>query len=141
MATWEEFETEASELAGEIRRVFEAEESHVLATIRQDGSPRVSGNEVIFEGDELMLGVMLGAVRIRDLRRDGRFALHSHPGTSGDAKLSGVAIEVDPDKEAERGHTLFRLDLNQAVFTVVRDDTYLLIRTWHPGGPVTAVKR
>ena len=142
MATWHEFESDAVELAGEVRRVLEAEVSHVLATIRQDGSPRVSGIEVAFRGEELTIGSMFGAVKARDLRRDGRFALHSHPGDSGDAKLSGIAVAMDPDEGPARDHDLFRFDLLQAVFVRVGDDhEHLLIRTWQPGQPVRAVRR
>ncbi|MGW0997260.1 hypothetical protein ACWD5V_29085 [Streptomyces sp. NPDC002523] len=40
MATWKQFEEEAAELAAKVRARFEAHETHVLATIRKDGSPR-----------------------------------------------------------------------------------------------------
>ena len=50
MATWEDFEQEAPEPAALVRARFEAEKHHVLATLRKDGSPRVSGTEVDFVG-------------------------------------------------------------------------------------------
>jgi len=55
MATWQQFEREASDLAAEVRRVLTAQVSHVLATVRRDGSPRVSGTEIAFDGPELTL--------------------------------------------------------------------------------------
>lgn len=140
MASWEKFETEAAELAAEVRRVFEAATSHVLATLRKDGSPRVSGIEVAFTESELTFGSMLGAMKVRDLLRDGRFALHSNPAEGGDAKVSGVAVELEsgPDRTS---HT-FRLDLRQVVFTAVGDDEqHLLIQVWRPGRPVERIKR
>jgi len=95
MATWEEFAREAPELAAAVRARFTATKHHVLATLRRDGSPRVSGTEVDFRGADLTLGSMSGARKASDLRRDGRFALHANPGDGsmafGDAKLAGVA--------------------------------------------------
>lgn len=140
VATWRQFEFEADELAGLVRRAFQAATGHVLATLRRDGSPRVSGTEVAFDGTDMTIGSMTGAVKARDLQRDGRFALHSSPAESGDAKVSGVAVEVG--SAAERGSHLFRLDLEQAVFTSLGDDgKHLLIQVWRPGQPVERVKR
>jgi hypothetical protein len=149
MTTWQEFESEAPRLAEAARSCFTAAESHVLATLRRDGSPRVSGTEVDFRGSELFIGSMLGAVKALDLRRDGRCAIHANPGTElggGDAKLAGVAVEVtDPAEiEALQGNSepchVFRLGLTEAVLTSVRDDT-LVIDTWHPGRPAERIER
>ena len=138
MATWQQFEREAAELAAEVWRVLTAQVSHVLATVRRDGSPRVSGTEVAFDGAELTIGSMLGAMKARDLLRDGRFALHSCPGPDGDAKLSGVAVA---DASVDQHHS-FRLDLRQAVFTGIGDDRkHLLIQVWRPGQGVERIKR
>ena len=139
MATWQQFEESAGELAAQVRRVFKAEVSHVLATLRRDGSPRVSGTEVSFDGPDLTIGSMLGAVKARDLLRDARFALHSNPGPDGDAKLAGVAV-VDTDPELD--HHRFRLDIEQAVFTAIGDDRkHLLVQVWRPGQEVARIKR
>ncbi|PRX01470.1 UNVERIFIED_ORG: pyridoxamine 5'-phosphate oxidase [Actinomadura viridilutea] len=149
MATWKQFEEEAPELAAKIRARFEAAETHVLATLRRDGSPRVSGSEVDFLGPDLAFGSMLNAVKARDLRRDGRCAIHAHPAEGGDAKVAGVAVEVT-DPEEKKTYTTgteppgdfhaFRLDLTEAVFTSVEDDE-LVIRFWRPGEPVRTVRR
>ncbi|HZD38745.1 MAG TPA: pyridoxamine 5'-phosphate oxidase family protein, partial [Actinomycetes bacterium] len=56
MATWEQFTSEAPELAAAVRARFEATKHHVLATVRRDGSPRVSGTEVDFHGPDLIVG-------------------------------------------------------------------------------------
>ena len=138
MATWQQFEREASDLAAEVRRVLTAQVSHVLATVRRDGSPRVSGTEIAFDGPELTIGSMLNAMKARDLLRDGRFAMHSCPGPDGDAKLSGVAVGDASVSE----HHKFRLDLRQAVFTGLGDDgKHLLIQVWRPGREVERIKR
>src|SRR5215204_6233773 len=95
-APWSTFEAEAPALAAATRARFTATKHHVLATLRADGSPRVSGTEVQFHGDDIVAGSMAEAVKVRDLRRDGRFALHANPGDGsmegGDAKIAGVAV-------------------------------------------------
>jgi hypothetical protein len=146
MASWLEFSQAAPELAKQVRARFDAAESHVLATLRRDGSPRVSGTEVTFAGAHIMVGSMLGALKAQDLRRDGRFAIHASPGGSGDVKLAGVAAEVtDPAQiEAVQGNTqpchLFRLDLAEAVLTEV-ENTTLVVTAWRPGVPLVRFER
>ncbi|RAJ43518.1 pyridoxamine 5'-phosphate oxidase [Kitasatospora sp. SolWspMP-SS2h] len=156
MTTWQEFEQQAPDLAPRIRARFEAHKHHVLATLTRDGSPRVSGTEVDFQGPELFLGSMAGAVKAADLRRDGRCALHSNPGpgtdmVGGDAKLSSRAVELtDPAEIAAYEAALpgpppgpyhaFRLELTGAVLTEVADD-HLVISSWRPGEAVRVVER
>lgn len=149
MATWQEFESEAGELASAVRARFEAAETHVLATLRKDGSPRVSGSEVGFCDPDLWFGSMLNAVKAHDLRRDGRCAIHAHPQEGGDAKVAGVAVEVT-DPEEKRGYTTgseppgdfhaFRLDLREAVLTAVHGDE-LVVELWRPGAAVRTFRR
>jgi hypothetical protein len=155
MATWEQFSREAPDLAKAVRARFEATKHHVIATLRRDGSPRVSGTEVDFFGPDLIIGSMWQAVKAKDLQRNGRFALHSNPGDSsmegGDAKISGRAIEVtDPDELrafVAREHPpepfhLFRLSLEEVVRTSISpDEKYLVIESWRPGGPVRTIDR
>ena len=155
MATWEQFTGEAPDLATAVRARFEAAKHHVMATLRRDGSPRVSGTEVSFYGPDLIFGSMWQAVKARDLQRDGRVALHANPGDGtmegGDVKVAGRAIEVtDPAElgsfvEAEHPPEpfhLFRLSLDEVVRTSVSPgEKYLVIETWRPGRPVQRVER
>src|SRR5271154_4668316 len=148
MTTWAQFEAEAAELAAIVRERFEAAETHILATLRKDGAPRVSGSEVAFKGEDLTFGSMLGAVKALDLRRDGRCAIHAHPSTGGDVKVAGVAMEVAGDAKnahVPEGETLdsfhaFRLDLREAVYTVPEGDE-LVIRLWQPGQGLRVIRR
>ncbi|GGK06342.1 pyridoxamine 5'-phosphate oxidase [Streptomyces camponoticapitis] len=149
MATWKRFESEEPEFASKVRARFEAAETHVLATLRKDGSPRVSGSEVAFLGPDLSFGSMPDAVKARDLRRDGRCAIHAHPSADGDAKVTGVATEVTDPEEKRRYTTgseppgdfhAFRLDLAEVVLTGVEGDE-LVIRLWRPGRPLETVRR
>lgn len=155
MTTWQDFEHEAPDLAPLVRARFEANRHHVLATLRKDGAPRVSGTEVQFVGADLTIGSMWGAVKALDLRRDGRFALHSNPGdetmADGDAKVSGTAVEItDPVELAAYESDLpqappgplhaFRLQPGHVVLTTVEGDR-LHIRSWQPGAEVRSVYR
>jgi hypothetical protein len=143
MPSWSEFEEEAPELAARVRERLEAHRHKTIATLRRDGSPRISGTETELEDGELWIGSMRDALKARDLRRDPRFALHSGSDDpdvwTGDAKLAGVAEEVSaPDATSHR----FRLDL-QEVSTVGLDDERkaLVIDVWTPGKGVRTIKR
>lgn len=146
MPSWSEFEAAAPELAARVRERLDAHTHKTIATIRRDGSPRISGIETRFEDGELWIGSMWHGVKALDLQRDPRFALHSgsdEPSSwKGDAKLAGVAEEItDPDQEGERAHR-FRLDLRE-VSTVRLDDarTHLIIDIWTLEKGVRQIKR
>lgn len=150
MASWSEIEAAAPELAARARATFDAHRHKVLATLRRDGSPRISGIEASFTDGELWLGMMPGSRKALDLRRDSRLALHSasvdppdDPAAwAGDAKLSGRAVEVeDPEllrrlgagDEAETAH-LFRVDVTELVHIRVGDPAdHLVIDLWQEG--------
>lgn len=157
MASWREIEEQAPELAAAARKVFDAHLHKTLATIRKDGSPRISGTEArFFEGD-LWLGMMPGSRKEQDLRRDPRLALHSataDPAMSdGDAKLSGRAVGVtDADTIVRVTATLnqhppgpfplFRIYVAELTLTRIGDPSdHLVIETWREGKGVTRVER
>jgi hypothetical protein len=98
-------EAEAPELAALARGFLGAHIHETLATLRRDGSSRISGTEVNFADGELWLGSMWRSLKALDLLRDPRFALHSgladSPDWTGDAKPAGRADEVtDPERKA-----------------------------------------
>ena len=146
MATWSEFREAAPELAAAVEARFRSAKHHILATLRRDGSPRVSGTEVdLTDGGGLRLGSMLDAVKAKDLRRDGRFALHAHPGDGslegGDAKVAGVAHEIPDHPDADTSH-LFEIDLHEVVLiTIHPDGDRLVIKSWRPGEGLRSVDR
>lgn len=143
MPSWSNFESEAPELAARVRARLDAHTHKTMATIRRDGSPRISGVEVEFDGEDLWTGSMPNAVKARDLQRDPRFALHSGsddpPDWHGDAKLSGIAEELPrPDSDAHH----FRLDLREASTVELNEDrTKLVIEVWKPGRGVRRFTR
>ena len=143
MPSWSEFEAVAPELAARVRERLDAHVHKTLATLRSDGSPRISGTETQWRDGDLWMGSMLHARKARDLQRDPRFALHSGSDDptswSGDAKLAGVVEETtEPD---DNSHT-FRLDLRE-VSTVGLDEErkHLLIEVWTPEGGLRTMKR
>src|SRR5881397_3941161 len=157
MTAWQEFSEQAPELAARVFERFEAHRHKTMATIRADGSPRISGTEVPIKIGEVWLGGMTGNRRFADLRRDPRVAIHSaseHPDAwTGDAKIAGRAVEVTDDagKAEFRGAAeevppgdfeLFRIDLTEAVVVRLSDDRdRLLIDIWHAGEPSRTVER
>ena len=123
----------------------------LIATLRRDGAPRLSGIEVWFWEDDVMLGMMPDSTKAADLRRDPRFELHSAPTdidlTEPDARLWGTVVPVvDPATVArfaaslphspgeDTGMDLFRIDLRGALLTRVEGDL-LVIESWRPGTP------
>jgi hypothetical protein len=155
MASWSDVESEAPELAARAREIFNAHKHKTLATLRRDGSPRISGTEVEFANGEMWLGSMWKAVKALDLQRDPRFALHSGsadpPEWKGDAKVAGRVEEVtDPERKAvilgdaappDRAH-VFRAEITELVVTGLGDPPdHLLIESWHEGRGVTRRER
>ena len=147
MARWSEVEREAPELAAAARGFLDAFVHKTLATLRRDGSPRISGSEVNFSEGELWLGSMWRSLKALDLRRDPRFALHSGstspPDWTGDAKLAGRVEEItDPARVAEingadapggRSH-LFRAEIAELVVVRLGEPAdHILIEAWHEG--------
>jgi hypothetical protein len=109
MARWSEIVSETPEFAAAVQARFDAHRHKTLATLRADGSPRISGIEAGFVDGDLWLGMMPDSRKALDLRRDPRLALHSgSPDPSGenpsewvgDAKLAGRAVEITDPKEA-----------------------------------------
>ena len=149
MATWQEFSEQAPELAGRALERFEAHRHKTMATIRADGSPRISGTEVPIHSGEVWLGGMTGNRRFADLRRDPRVAIHSgseDPDVwTGDAKLAGRAVEVTDEagKARFRGSAeevppgdfeLFRIDVSEVSVVRLSDaKDHLLIDVWREG--------
>ncbi len=143
--SWAAFEREAPELAQDVRAAFAVRRHCTMATLRADGSPRISGTEVELADGELRLGSMPGALKARDLLRDGRLAVHSpsvdppegdESSWAGEAKVAGRAVEVDSDDASHR----FRLDVEEVVHTAVDGDS-LRVRSWHPGRGVQERRR
>lgn len=159
MARWAEVVEDEAEFADEVRKAFDAYTHKTLATLRKDGSPRISGSECKFVDGDLWFGSMPDAMKARDLRRDPRFAMHAGTGDAsgadwrGDAKLSGRVVEVtDPEEVAailaawgevpEGPSHLFRADITEVVMTSLNEAADgLVIRLWAEGRGLRTFER
>src|SRR5262245_34922540 len=119
MTAWRDVEQAEPEFAQRVRALFDAHWHKTIATLRADGSPRISGIEAAFEDGELVFGSMADARKGADLRRDPRFALHSatvdpvegaEAQWPGEAKISGRAVFTGEVPRGPCGE-LFRADM------------------------------
>lgn len=140
MSSWGEFQSAQPEMAEWVRRCFDAGRHKTIATIRADGSPRISGIECSFEHGQMTFGSMVNSRKLDDLRRDPRFALHSptenpiegaESSWSGEAKISGRAIPngAIAGEGAPEGE-LFVADISEVTFVHLDETATRLIVEW-----------
>ena len=146
MPAWGDIEQAEPEFAARARRLFDAGRHKTIATLRADGSPRISGIESEFADGELRFGSMPEARKLADLRRDPRFALHGptfHPveGKEGDwpgeAKIAGRAVPAGPVSGGEGDEQpegeMFVADITEVVITHLNPEaTRLVVESWTP---------
>lgn len=153
---WGQLEEQAPELAERIKSRFESHVHAVLATLRRDGSPRLSGMEAPIRDGHLWLGMMPDSLKAADLHRDPRFSLHSSPDTEelplGDARLDGQAAVAAPEEVDlfVTGHrmpiedpsvmVLFTARISRATLTRVEGQE-LVIETWTPSDGLREIRR
>src|SRR5580693_1059878 len=146
MAAWKDMEQAEPEFARRVRRLFDAGRHKTIATLRADGSPRVSGIECEFSDGDLRFGSMTGARKGADLVRDPRFALHGptfHPEEGkendwpGEAKVAGRAIRASPvttdEVNDEPDGEMFAADITEVVITSLNTEANkLVVESWTP---------
>ncbi len=146
MTSWHDVERAEPEFAQRVRGLFDAHRHKTIATIRADGSPRISGIEAAFEDGQLTFGSMPKARKGADLLRDPRFALHSATVDSvegaeaqwpGDGKISGRAV---PAKATDGDR--FHADIVEVVHTHVNAEaTMLVVEWWTPTHGLRRIER
>jgi len=119
-----------------VRALLASRKHLTMATLRRDGSPRISGTEIEFADGQLRIGSMPGAVKALDLRRDPRVAIHgptedppvgNASGWKGEAKLAGTTTEVGSGDSAHR----FLIDIQEAVITRLNEaGDRLVVESW-----------
>lgn len=132
MASWGEFAASAPEMAAYGQARFNRNHVAFMATLRSDGSPRIHPVTPVLCQRHLMVFIDPASAMARDLRRDGRCALHSlvdNPsGVGGEFHVHATAAEIaDTDTRRQAvesscftpspGHTLFLLDLESVHIT------------------------
>jgi hypothetical protein len=102
MVAWGDFEQAARDLAGIGRARIERDGLLLAATLRRDGTPRISPVEAYLVEDELVLSVWPGTMKDRDLARDSRVLLHSLVTSAHDPadefKLRGRATRIADER-------------------------------------------
>ena len=147
MASWAEFETAEPEFAARVRKLMTSHKHLTMATLRRDGSPRISGTEVEFTEGQLRIGSMPRAVKAMDLHRDPRVAIHGPTidppankpvGWKGEAKIAGTAREVESGEDAHR----FLIDVTEVVITRLNEaGNRLVVESWNPGRGFRSMER
>ena len=151
MATWDEVKAAAPEIGHVTQERIEAVGMAMLATLRRDGYPRISGIETSFRAGELWLGMMTDSLKAKDLRHDPRMCLHNATEDKDvkrpDVKIVGLAIEVDEPAMRQQIHDevlaesgqdpgtdfhLFRVDVKE-VSTLRPNVDHLIIESWREG--------
>jgi hypothetical protein len=150
VATWQDVERAEPDFARRVAELFDARRHKTIATLRADGSPRISGIETRFENGELIFGSMPNARKGADLRRDPRFAVHSatvdpvegaEAQWPGEAKIAGRAILDGPSAVSADGER-FRADVAEVVHTHLNDAaTRLVIEWWTPAQGLQRIDR
>jgi hypothetical protein len=150
MTAWQDVERAAPEFAQRVRALFDAHRHKTIATLRADGSPRISGIETVFEDGELVFGSMPNARKGADLHRDPRFALHSatvdpiegaEAQWPGEAKISGRAIAAGLISDGPDGER-FHADIAEVVHTHLNDKaTMLVVEWWTPMHGLRRIER
>ncbi len=155
MPTWRAIVQAEPEFARRVQWLFDAGRHKTIATLRADGSPRISGIECEFADGDLRFGSMTGARKGADLKRDPRFALHSptfgpeegkESEWPGEAKIAGRAIPAGPITTDERSQQpdgeMFVADIIEVVITGLNSDaTRLVVESWTPERGLSRVER
>jgi hypothetical protein len=133
--SWQTLEQAEPELAAFGRERFGARVAY-LATIRKDGAPRVHPVTPIIGEGHLFLFMEPTSPKGFDLRRNGRYAIHSGvedaEGTGGEFAISGRATFVDDAEirkiavrsagyEVADRYVLFELSVERAASTLYVD--------------------
>jgi len=162
MVAWQEFAEEAPRIAEIfVRRHAATGNLCLLATLRSDGSPRISPMEPRIVDGRLVLVGMPDTTKFRDLGRDPRFCLHTATVdtnvSDGDVKLWGNAVNVQDIGLHERfANELFEesgFDLRGQKFdpfyvadltagsSLELENNQLVITIWKPGKGERVVRK
>jgi hypothetical protein len=157
MATWNTLRDDAPEIVAVGEERLRRFRLAMLGTIRADGSPRISTVETLIGGGELLLGLMRGSAKARDLVRDARCSLHSivDDPDSGQPELTLRGRFVEVDQGTRRANPdawwLSYEDTDPMVGTIELDAASLIrfdlkrgemsVTSWTPAGAVVEQRK
>ena len=142
---WEDFKRETPELAAAGEERFERTGLVLVATLRNNGWPRISPVEPLITDGQLYLGMMWRSRKALDLLRDARCTVHNtisnRDASEGEFKVYGRAIEIQDLgirqrycdalyeeiglKPEEPGYHLFSIDIESAAFAILQDGEWI----------------
>jgi hypothetical protein len=103
---WADLERDAPRLAARARERLLDPGVLLIATIRRDGSPRLSPVEPLVLDGDLWLSMLWQSRKAADLVADSRILVHSivtsREGAAGEVKLRGRAIPIDDVEQRGR---------------------------------------
>lgn len=137
------------DLASRVLARFTGHPHHVLGTIARDGSPRLSGINVMCNQGTLWFGSMPGARKVGDIARDPRISIHSAPLEEslegGDARIDGRAKALPAElalgwRPGSPEGEFFSVELDKVHLVEVRDGR-LVVTKWNAVDGLRIVER
>jgi hypothetical protein len=148
MATWSEFAAADPELARYGEKRFERERVAYMATLNEDGSPCVNPVHPVLCHGKLLLFIAPDMPKARNLRRDGRFAMHSLvdnlSGIAGEFHLNGRASLIEDEAVRQQAvdaacytpkaeYMLFELGVERA-YSMTYEEDHVKRHEWRANG-------
>lgn len=137
-AAWQRLEEDAIELAAFGKARLDGKVAY-LATVQDDGSPRVHPVTPIIGGGMCFVFVEPGSSKLRDLKANGRFSLHcgmsDSSGSSGEFRMSGSAQLVEDQSVRELAESVcsFRPSASYVLFEL--QPTEVVATSYRGGRP------
>ena len=149
MAKWGEFAAGSPDVAAEGRRLFYRGDvgEALLATVRDGESPRIHPIWIAIV-DDCLYAFILASAKRGDLRRDGRYAMHSHidPAKPSEFSIRGRARIVGDAQvraavggrwyfEVDDAYELFEFSIESAILGTreTADEWPPTYSTWREG--------
>jgi hypothetical protein len=142
--SWKEFEQDFPELAALGNEKLNRKIVY-LAILKKDGSPHLNPVTPFIDNGMMYMFTEPTSPKIRDLRRDGRYAMHcfvSREGPLIEFLVSGIAAEItDPvvweraEKDAavpvvDERYTLFEFQVMRVLAVTYDEEKKKIIRRW-----------
>jgi hypothetical protein len=139
---WAHVTREAPSVAVLAEGVLAARRMKTLATLRRDGSPRLSEVSGAFVRDGEFWIALIPSAKERDLDRDPRCSVHCGSPTDefgASVRVSGRAVRADAEEPLRLGMVrdggvprfwLFRLDVGEVVVTRPEPGSGLILMEW-----------
>lgn len=147
MATWSEFAAARPDMAEVLLKLLDWIPITYLATVRSDGAPRVHPVCPIMAEGRMFVAIPPSSPKGRDLRRDGRYAMHALPDKRDDEfYITGRAAFIEDEAtrrlvsdtakhEVRPEDWIFEFDIDRAMTAywekVGEPGTYPVRQFWH----------